>query len=162
MKALTIWQPWAEAIATGAKRIETRSWPTNYRGPIAIHAAKKRVDEHLYLGAMSATQWHAVLDGYRAGPLAFGAVIAIAILKDCLRTEDIGTAALDAVRLGGNGGDVAWTERMLGNYERGRYGWAIRYVRRLPRPIPARGAQGLWEWDAPESVAAYFWDREQR
>ena len=41
MKALTIWQPWASLIACGAKRYETRSWATKYRGPIAIHAAMK-------------------------------------------------------------------------------------------------------------------------
>ena len=41
MKALTIMQPWASLIACGAKTIETRSWPTKYRGPIAIHAGMK-------------------------------------------------------------------------------------------------------------------------
>jgi activating signal cointegrator 1 len=40
MKAITLTQPWATLVAIGAKRIETRSWPTNYRGPLAIHAAK--------------------------------------------------------------------------------------------------------------------------
>src|SRR5262245_40552891 len=40
MKALTLTQPWATLVAIGAKRIETRSWNTNYRGPLAIHAAK--------------------------------------------------------------------------------------------------------------------------
>src|SRR5574343_1234835 len=40
MKAITLHQPWATLVAIGAKRIETRSWSTNYRGPIAIHAAK--------------------------------------------------------------------------------------------------------------------------
>lgn len=39
MKAITIWQPWASLIACGVKQYETRSWPTKYRGPIAIHAA---------------------------------------------------------------------------------------------------------------------------
>lgn len=38
MKALTIRQPWASLIAHGVKTIETRSWRTHYRGPIAIHA----------------------------------------------------------------------------------------------------------------------------
>jgi hypothetical protein len=42
MKALTLWQPWASLIALGAKTIETRSWSTKYRGPLAIHAAKRR------------------------------------------------------------------------------------------------------------------------
>ena len=41
MKAITIWQPWAEFIAAGVKHNETRSWATKYRGPIAIHAAVK-------------------------------------------------------------------------------------------------------------------------
>ena len=38
MKALTIRQPWASLIAAGVKTIETRSWSTKYRGPLAIHA----------------------------------------------------------------------------------------------------------------------------
>src|SRR5579859_1109893 len=40
MKALTVMQPWATLVALGAKRIETRSWNTHYRGPLAIHAAR--------------------------------------------------------------------------------------------------------------------------
>jgi len=39
MRAITIHQPYASLIACGAKRLETRSWRTNYRGRIAIHAA---------------------------------------------------------------------------------------------------------------------------
>lgn len=38
MKAITIWQPYASLIAAGLKEYETRSWPTRYRGPIAIHS----------------------------------------------------------------------------------------------------------------------------
>jgi hypothetical protein len=40
MKTLTIRQPWAELIARGKKDIEVRTWKTNYRGKIAIHAGK--------------------------------------------------------------------------------------------------------------------------
>ena len=43
MKAITIWQPWAEFVAAGVKHNETRSWATKYRGPIAIHAAVKPI-----------------------------------------------------------------------------------------------------------------------
>lgn len=39
MKALTLYQPWAQLVALGVKSIETRSWSTSYRGPLAIHAA---------------------------------------------------------------------------------------------------------------------------
>lgn len=41
MKALTLKQPWADQIMTGAKTIETRTWSTKYRGPLVIHAAAK-------------------------------------------------------------------------------------------------------------------------
>lgn len=40
-KMLTLWQPWASLIVVGAKTIETRSWSTDYRGPLVIHAAKR-------------------------------------------------------------------------------------------------------------------------
>jgi len=40
MKALTISQPYASLIASGEKWVENRSWPTGYRGPLAIHAGK--------------------------------------------------------------------------------------------------------------------------
>ena len=40
MKAITVWQPWATLLGTGQKHNETRSWRTNYRGEILIHAAK--------------------------------------------------------------------------------------------------------------------------
>jgi len=41
MKALSIKQPWANLIATGQKTIETRLWPTDYRGPLLIVSSKK-------------------------------------------------------------------------------------------------------------------------
>lgn len=40
MKAISLWPPYASFIVAGLKRIETRSWKTSYRGPIAIHQTK--------------------------------------------------------------------------------------------------------------------------
>lgn len=40
MKALSIKQPWANMIADGKKTIETRTWATNYRGPLLIVSSK--------------------------------------------------------------------------------------------------------------------------
>ena len=39
MKALTLYEPYATLVALNLKKIETRGWRTNYRGPLAIHAA---------------------------------------------------------------------------------------------------------------------------
>ena len=65
MKALTIYQPYAEQIASGVKKIEYRSWPTSYRGRLAIHAGKKKCDGS---------------DG-----LPLGAIVAVCELVDCVR-----------------------------------------------------------------------------
>ena len=40
MKVLTIKQPWASLIMLGYKRFEFRSWKTNYRGELLIHAGQ--------------------------------------------------------------------------------------------------------------------------
>lgn len=40
MKVLTIKEPWATLIIEGYKKYEFRSWKTNYRGKILIHAGK--------------------------------------------------------------------------------------------------------------------------
>lgn len=41
MKALSVKQPWANLIASGQKTIETRTWATDYRGPMLIVSSKK-------------------------------------------------------------------------------------------------------------------------
>lgn len=50
MKALTLHQPAASLVAVGVKTIETRSWSTRYRGPLAIHAAARPLRERLVIG----------------------------------------------------------------------------------------------------------------
>ena len=41
MKALSVKQPWAGMIASGMKTIETRTWPTPYRGDLLIVSSKR-------------------------------------------------------------------------------------------------------------------------
>lgn len=40
MKALSVKQPWANLIASGAKTVETRTWATPYRGDLLIVSSK--------------------------------------------------------------------------------------------------------------------------
>lgn len=42
IKVLSIHQPWAWAIVSGYKKIENRSWITNHRGFLLIHATATR------------------------------------------------------------------------------------------------------------------------
>lgn len=76
MKALTVCQPNAELIARGLKPIENRTWPTAYRGELAIHAGKSR-------------EWMDEGDLEAYPGMAFGAVVAIVRLVDCRRVEDL-------------------------------------------------------------------------
>ncbi len=39
MEYLSLHQPWATLLLLGAKRYETRSWRTDYRGPLLIHTS---------------------------------------------------------------------------------------------------------------------------
>jgi len=47
MKALSIRQPWASLIISGAKDIENRAWNTSFRGRILVHAGKVRPTDAL-------------------------------------------------------------------------------------------------------------------
>lgn len=45
IKVLSLKEPWATLIASGVKKIETRSWKTTYRGELYIHASKGKIDD---------------------------------------------------------------------------------------------------------------------
>lgn len=139
MKAITIHQPWATLIALGEKRFETRGWSTRYRGPIAIHAAKK-VDKEICLEEpyLSVLARH----GYTADNLPTGAVVATCQLVECHKViEDYGSSA----SVGEDLTRVIHPEYDFGWYEIGRYAWEMADVKRID-PVPAKGQQGLWNW----------------
>jgi len=176
MKAITLWQPWASLIACGAKKYETRSWYTNYRGKIAIHASKKkppRQDEFDYevfsaiTGALSKAyrgwrfDWwlggHTVYpDGtYSGHAMPLGSIVAVAELVGCRRmvTKGLNSGELGFYRIEGESvafETVTEEEKLFGDWQSGRYAWELANVEELETPIPVKGAQGLWEWGADE------------
>lgn len=135
MMCLSLWQPWASAIALGRKRIETRHWSTRYRGPLLIHAAKRwTAEEREFVADM-------IDDGFLPPdfvlPPPLGALVAVSRLVDVRPTEQ-------AVRT------LAADERVWGNYAEGRFAWILDDVVALPEPIALKGAQGLF--DVPANV----------
>ncbi len=150
MIALTLTQPWATLVAIGAKKIETRSWQTCYRGPLAIHAAKG-------LGPVGGTKglrdlcgrepfctvltawaneyskgYSSLADMVKRPLFPLGAIIATCRLTVVAPTQNV---------------KVSDQERAFGDYTSGRFAWVLEDVQMLPTPIPARGALGLWEWN---------------
>lgn len=132
MKAITIWQPWATLVAIGAKKIETRGWATRYRGPLAIHAAKKKDLENLLPGLRPSIETALVEAGYRKfADLPYGAVVAVGDLVVVTAIES----------------PPPQPEASFGDYSAGRWAWHLGNVRMLDRPVPMRGKQGLWNVD---------------
>jgi len=84
MRVLTIRQPWASLIALGVKTIETRSWDTKYRGPVAIHAGLRKAD----VTEAGMGPWRPLLapgsECRLAATLPLGAIVAVADLTDSL------------------------------------------------------------------------------
>lgn len=144
MKGLTIWQPWASFIALGLKDYETRSWATSYRGPLAIHAAKRPIKVDVDMVQMIST-YKAETDGahyqelFVSAPL--GAIIAVGELVDCIAMTP--EFIEQQTRL----------ERAVGFWSAGRYALKLAGVRQLPEPFLLSGRQGLW--NVPSEVLPF-------
>ena len=122
MKAITIWEPYASSIAYGIKKYETRTWKTNYRGQIVIHASARKMNKE------------SVALAEKVGILypKYSRVVAIADLTDCIQmTEDFITKQNT-------------TEILLGNWHVGNYAWKLENVKIIDSEEIIKGQQGMW------------------
>lgn len=141
MKALSLWQPWATAMARGHKTIETRSWGTQHRGLVAICAARTTDDialaaELLERAGLPDT---ALPPGDCPSAWPLGCVVAVGTLVDCVST----TGLVDT---------LGKCELAFGDYSRGRWAWVFKDIRPMVPVVPCTGAQGLFTL-APDVVA---------
>lgn len=148
MRAISLWQPWASAIALDAKRVETRGWATKYRGPLVIHAAARKVAAEM-LACNCDWKWCAALDHGMSKEtlgdiLPFGALVAVVDLVDCRRTDDFTLGEVDEFRQR-PGRYSGWTERQMGDFSLGRFGWVLENLRVIAEPIPFKGRQGFFQ-----------------
>lgn len=132
MKALSIRQPWAFAIVHLGKDVENRTWRTDYRGPIAIHASKLRLRKN---GEPTPEQRENVESA------------AIGMPRTIPIHDDVRMTWRDLIE---SSGAIVGTARIVDCVTEsaspwfvGPYGIVIADVR--PTPIvPCRGALGLW------------------
>jgi hypothetical protein len=168
---ITLTQPHATLVAIKAKQIETRSWATSYRGPVAIHAGAglgpvggidglaELVDEELFHEALEQF-WKpgASWDSYAlAQRLPRGVIVAVATLEMCHYTHLLPWRdGVFPVRFIQRNETISWLltdqERAFGDYSPGRFAWFLSDVRPLRTPLPYRGAQGLRR--LPDDAAA--------
>lgn len=148
VKALSLWQPWATLVVSGAKQFETRSWSVGYRGRLLIHASKRKDEESLDLCLEEPFRLALVTAGLKViGDLPFGALIGEVELAGCWRTEEVWFANSPdvAIILWGGGIQIPATERPFGDYSRGRWAWRLRNPKPFSQPIPYLGRTGLFD-----------------
>lgn len=127
MKALSIKQPWADAIVHGDKRVEnrTRPAPPKYIGTrILIHSS--------LLGDRAA-----VLSGIQPVSDVRGAILGLATLASCHFAYN-----------GCSENCTHWGQPQL-------FHWKLTAVTALAVPVPAKGALGFWTPPADVLTAVY-------
>ena len=124
MKVLTLKQPWATLVAEGIKKYEFRSWKTNYRGKVLIHAGsgvdKKELDKFKDLNLEYPSK----------------RIIAEVEIEDCLELDD----ELNNKIINEN--NIAYGKK----YRIG-YAWKIGNVKKIKSDKEIKGKLGLWNID---------------
>lgn len=129
MKVISIKEPFATLIAKGIKKIETRSWKTNYRGELFIHASGKQLAKEFIKNDF-------VLDLIKNMDMNYGNIICKCNLVDCIYMDEGFLNYINQNQI----------EYNLGEYKLGRYAWIIKDVEPI-YPMPAKGRLNIWNFD---------------
>lgn len=124
MKALTIKEPWATLIINGYKKYEFRSWKTNYRGKILIHAGLNIEKD--------------MLQRFEEYNLEYskGLIIGEVELVDCILVDE----KLDKELRKTN-------QNVYGNNHINMYAWKLENIKKYKKPIKVKGKLGLWNYE---------------
>ncbi len=136
--ALSVQQPYAEAILRGRKRIEVRTWRTVHRGPLYIHAGRTCTwygtrdlgAELAYEAARSLALRIGLPQPIDAYPR--GALVGRMRVVDCFEFD---ADEWEATR------ELHWCDFA---FRPGLIGWRVEAPERLARPIPMRGSLGVF------------------
>ncbi len=122
MKCITVRQPHAHLLATGAKFVDNRTWETNYRGWLAIHAGKSE---------------NALSDGdmERYPDMAFSAIVAVTHMAGCVHINHI-------ARLIETQPEFGWIRDQ--NHIIGPFCWLLPVIYPLAEPVQRVGKRGLF------------------
>lgn len=130
MKVLTIKEPWASLIINGYKKYEFRSWKTNYRGKILIHAGKS-IEKDMLIKFKNYN-----IECYK------GAIIGEAFLTDCILVDDDFENKLleiDPIVYGRE------------NHEM-KYAFKLENIVKYENPIYINGKLGLWNYERNDNM----------
>ena len=124
MKVLTLKQPWATLVSEGIKEYEFRSWKTNYRGKVLIHAGagidKKEMERFKDLNLKYPSK----------------RIIAEVEIEDCLELDD----KLNQKIISEN--NIAYGSKISTGYA-----WKLKNVKKIKSSKEINGKLGLWNID---------------
>ena len=130
MKTLSIKEPFASLIKNKKKYIETRSFKTNYRGELYIHASISKISDKV----RERKELMEIVDGMDMG---YGYILCKCNLVDCIfMTKEY----VENMKKNN------YQEYICGHYEEGRYAWVLDDIEILDMPIKAKGQLGIWNY----------------
>lgn len=126
MKVLSIKEPYASLIKEKKKKIETRSWKTNYRGELYIHASMSKSNKSNLVN---------LLDDKN---LNYGKIICKCNLVDCIyMTKEF----IKNIK------ENNYVEYICGDYKEGNYAWILEDITPLKTFINAKGRLNIWNYN---------------
>ncbi|MGP1718591.1 MAG: hypothetical protein ACTS9Y_15570 [Methylophilus sp.] len=136
LKALSLKQPFAWLIANGYLLVDDRSWGTQYRGPILIHASKGLYEAY-YQHIRSNTD----VPIPDRDKLEYGGVVGIANLVLCSKPGELPAG-------------ISREQRAhFGGVHQEYFGFLFEQARPLPL-LPCAGKLGIFEIDIDKLLAA--------
>jgi activating signal cointegrator 1 len=130
MKVLSLSEPFASLVREGIKKIETRSWKTNYRGELYIHASLRKIN--LY-----DIRINRLVGLLKDKELKYGYIIAKCNLTDCKLMDE---KFIEDIKKNKN-------EYDCGLYEVGRYAWILENVQLIDKKEQVKGQLGIWNYE---------------
>ena len=125
MKVLTIRQPWASLIMAGLKEYEFRSWKTNHRGELLIHAGKT-IDKEA----------EKRLKKYLPDVLPTEQILGKVELIDCIKVTPQFLGGLRKIN----------PDIYAKSVFKEEYAWNIKVLEKFDEPIETKGKLGLWNY----------------
>lgn len=123
MKVLTVKEPWASLIKEGLKTYEFRSWKTNYRGKILIHAGKGIDKDMLFI----ANKYNIKINP--------GKILGEIEITDCIKVDEDFKKKIKQEN----------TLVYHSNYN-DKYAWKIESIKKYETLVEVKGKLGLWNY----------------
>ena len=131
MRTISVRQPFAMLIVRGGKDIENRSWSTEYRGPLLIHAGVKPMSKSDWQWIKDLVKWNhdrgIMAPDIIPADVQYGGIVGMVTLADVV------------------------TESQSGWFDAGGFGWVLTQPRLLPFH-PCKGQLGFWDVPYPFEV----------